>query len=266
MIAFPNAKINLGLNILSRRPDGYHNLSSCFIPIDWCDVLEIVESDQFQFQSTGIPIPGDENTNLVIKAYHLLKGNYDLPPVSIHLHKVIPMGAGLGGGSSDAAFTLKILNDLFDLKLPVTELEKYATQLGADCPFFIENKAKLVGGIGEVFESVNLSLEGYQLQVVFPGIHVNTGQAFQSITPEDPTHWPKDVVIKPVDSWKDKLVNDFEKPVFAAHPELEEIKEKMYGEGAIYAAMSGSGSSIFSIWEHDAEPVSFPYPSFTHQF
>lgn len=266
MIAFPNAKVNLGLNILSRRPDGYHNLSSCFIPIDWCDILEIVESDRFSFQSSGLPIPGDESGNLVIKAYQLLQSHYELPSVHIHLHKVIPMGAGLGGGSSDAAFALKLLNQMFKLGVSHDELVNYAAQLGADCPFFIANEPKLVSGIGDQFEPVSLSLKGYKMQIVFPGIHVNTGRAFQSITPKAPSHWPGDVVSMSVLEWKNRLSNDFEKPVFEMHPGLADIRAKMHEEGAIYAAMSGSGSAIFAIWSEEDRPADFGLPTFIHHF
>lgn len=266
MIAFPNAKINLGLNILSRRPDGYHNLTSCFVPIQWCDVLEIVRSDRFSFQSTGLSIPGDEKSNLVIKAYEMLREDFDLSPVSIHLHKVIPMGAGMGGGSSDAAFALKLLNSLFELELSMDQLEKYAARLGADCPFFIQNKAQLVGGIGEIFESIELDLTGYQMQVVYPGIHVNTGAAFRAITPQDPQFFPAEVLTLSLEEWKGKLINDFEMPVFGLHPELAQIKEAMYRSGAIYAAMSGSGSSIFGIFKQGDTLPSWEQNSFIHRF
>ncbi|UXP30643.1 4-(cytidine 5'-diphospho)-2-C-methyl-D-erythritol kinase [Reichenbachiella agarivorans] len=249
MIAFPNAKINLGLNILSRRPDGYHNISSCFLPVSWRDILEIIPSDTFSFHSSGLSIPGDFHSNLVVKAYEMLRADFDLSPVEIHLHKVIPMGAGMGGGSSDGAFALKLLNELFALNLDHGQLEAYAKKLGADCPFFIQNKPRMVGGIGDVFEDIDLDLKGYQLLIVYPEIHINTKLAFQSITPQIPKMMPQEVLQLPILDWKDHLVNDFERPVFAQHPSLATLKEELYQHGALYASMSGSGSSVFGIFD-----------------
>ncbi|RJE73920.1 4-(cytidine 5'-diphospho)-2-C-methyl-D-erythritol kinase [Reichenbachiella sp. MSK19-1] len=252
MIAFPNAKINLGLNILSKRPDGYHNISSCFVPISWCDALEIVQADAFSFTSSGLPIPGNTAGNLVVKAYETLRHDFDLPPVQMHLHKVIPMGAGMGGGSADGAYALRLLNELFDLQQNYQQLEQYAASLGADCPFFIRNQTQMVGGIGDEFETIDLDLSGYKMVVIYPEIHVDTSSAFRAIRPQKPTHMPADVLKLAIGEWRDLLINDFEQPVFAAHPELAAIKQGLYNQGAHYAAMSGSGSSVYGLFATEA--------------
>ncbi len=248
MIAFPNAKINIGLNITSKRADGYHNLSSCFLPIDWKDALEVVPSELFEFTSSGLDIPGDSNGNLCVKAYELLKNKHDIPPVKMHLHKVIPMGAGLGGGSADGAFALKLLNDLFEIGLTKGELETYAKTLGADCPFFIDNKPKLVTGIGEVMEDVTVDLSGYELVVVFPGIHVSTKTAFSGITPREPNYDLRATLQEPPKNWQGTVVNDFEETVFAAHPEIQQIKGQLLEQGAHFASMTGTGSAVFGVF------------------
>lgn len=253
MISFPNAKINLGLNIVSKRADGYHDIESCFLPIPWCDVLEIIETDTFEFSATGLTIPGDITTNLVVKAYDLLKRDFEIPPVHIHLHKVIPMGAGLGGGSADASFVLNLLNDKFDLEVSVDRLELYAKQLGADCPFFIQNKPKLVSGIGEVFQEVQLDLEGYHLVVIHPSIHVSTQTAFSEIKPNNPEISVEDIMKLDISKWKGLLKNDFEESVFKKHPEIKKIKEDLYLNGAVYASMTGTGSSVFALFETKQE-------------
>lgn len=248
MIAFPNAKINIGLNITSKRADGYHNLSSCFLPIDWKDALEIVPAHEFEFTSSGLAIPGDSSGNLCVKAYELLKEKHNIPPVKMHLHKVIPMGAGLGGGSSDGAFALKLLNDQFEIGLTNAELEAYAKTLGADCPFFIDNKPKLVTGIGEIMEDVTLDLSGYSIVVVFPGIHVNTKTAFSGITPNEPTYDLKAILKQAPKNWQGTVINDFEETVFAAHPEIQKIKDQLFDLGADYASMTGTGSAVFGVF------------------
>ncbi|PIB34244.1 4-(cytidine 5'-diphospho)-2-C-methyl-D-erythritol kinase [Reichenbachiella sp. 5M10] len=269
MIAFPNAKINLGLNILSKRPDGYHNLTSCFVPIDWSDALEVILSDSFAFTSSGLDIPGDASGNLVVQAYELLRADFDLSPVHFHLHKVIPMGAGLGGGSSDGAFALRLLNDLFVLDLDVDRLQAYAKKLGADCPFFVENKTQLVSGIGDVMEEIAVDLSAYQLAVLYPPVHIHTGQAFGGITPRIPAELPRDILSGPIEQWREVLVNDFETPVFAMHPVLAEIKEEFYRQGAHYASLSGSGSSIYGLFAKGHE-LQWPQVDgalhFVHQF
>lgn len=251
MVTFPNAKLNLGLDIISKRPDGYHNISSCFIPVGWKDALEIVPSDEFRFTSSGLDIPGDVSSNLCVKAYELLKADYDIGAVHIHLHKVIPMGGGLGGGSADGAFALKMLNDQFELGLSVQQLQSYAKQLGADCPFFIENKPVLVSGIGEVFEEVGIDLSRYRIVVVNPNIHVPTKVAFSQVKPMEPDVAVKEIIKKEVKEWKKCLKNDFEPSVFQAHPEIKAIKEKMYELGSHYASMTGSGASVYGVFAND---------------
>ncbi|MFP4096896.1 MAG: 4-(cytidine 5'-diphospho)-2-C-methyl-D-erythritol kinase [Cyclobacteriaceae bacterium] len=250
MVVFPNAKINLGLNVLRRRPDGYHDLASCFLPIPYTDVLEIIKSNKFSFSSSGIAIPGDEKDNLCIKAYHLLQKDFNLPPVQIHLHKVIPIGAGLGGGSADASFTLKALNTMFELFLDDFLLEEYAAQLGSDCPFFIENRVRMAYGTGNEFEDISLELTGKHLLLVTPPIHVSTAYAYAGINPAEPAQPIKEILKKPLPEWKGLLVNDFEKTVFAKYPAIAEIKNKLYEASALYASMSGSGASVFGIFDH----------------
>lgn len=256
MITFPNAKINLGLNITAKRPDGYHNLETVFYPIPLEDALEVTplkdSQRKFALHQSGIEIAGEPETNLVIKAYKLLDEEFHLPPVNIHLHKHIPSGAGLGGGSADAAFMLKLLNEKFALNLNEEKLEEYAALLGADCAFFIKNTPTFAEGIGNVFSPVTLSLKGYQLLLIKPDIFVSTREAFALIHPRQPEYSLKETIRRPVDEWKDYMVNDFEESVFPQHPAIREIKEELYRQGAIYAAMSGSGSSVFGIFEPEA--------------
>lgn len=253
MITFPNAKINIGLNITSKREDGYHNLSSCFLPVDWKDALEILSAKEFEFTSSGLNIPGDSASNLCVKAYKLLKEKHDIPPVKMHLHKVIPMGAGLGGGSSDGAFALKLLNKQFELNLSNTQLETYAKTLGADCPFFIDNEPKLVTGIGDIMEGVSLDLSDYSVVVVFPGIHVNTKTAFGGVKPQDPNCDIKSILSQPPKEWRGVIVNDFEKTVFTAHSDIQAIKEKLLLSGADYASMTGTGSAVYGVFGRDVD-------------
>lgn len=257
MVVFPNAKINLGLHILVKRPDGYHELETCFYPVQWKEALEIIESDKTVVTTSGIVIP-DHGDNIIFKAYQLLQAQYDLPPVKIHLHKVIPIGAGLGGGSADAAFTLMLLNNYFSLGLDDEQLITFAIQLGADCAFFIKNKPMLATGIGEKLSEANITLAGKFIQLVYPNIHISTKEAFANITPGAPSMRIRDIFEKnSLLDWKDVLSNDFEKPLFKKYPVLNEIKKQLYESGAIYAAMSGSGSSMFGIFDHEPE-VHFP--------
>tara|TARA_B110000467_G_C18299284_1_gene470174 strand:- start:182 stop:934 length:753 start_codon:yes stop_codon:yes gene_type:complete len=249
----------VGLHIVSKRADGYHELETIFYPIDWCDVLEIVPSDEQQFTSSGLAIPG--KGNLCLDAYHLLKADFDISAVHIHLHKVIPIGAGLGGGSSDAAFTLKGLNELFDLKLSNEQLRAYAVQLGADCPFFVENKPMLATGIGEVLSPIELDLSNYHLAIVKPDIHVSTAEAYSSVVPNQPTHSLADLIRQPIADWQ--VQNDFEKSVFAQYPEVEKLKQSLYEKGAVYAAMSGSGSAVFGLFK-ELPLLSFENYSISH--
>ncbi|WP_339867789.1 4-(cytidine 5'-diphospho)-2-C-methyl-D-erythritol kinase [uncultured Algoriphagus sp.] len=250
MISFPNAKINLGLHITSKRKDGYHDIETCMIPIPLSDALEmIIENKKTTFESSGLNIPGETKDNLILKAYQLLKKDFpNLPHLSIHLHKNIPMGAGLGGGSADAAFALTLMNNLFDLILDDFFLEEYAAQLGSDCAFFIENTPKIATGRGEILEPIALNLKGTHLVLINPGIHIGTKEAYAGVTPSTPKVKLEEVLADKR-RWKDELVNDFEASIFPNHPEIARIKDKLYENGAYYAAMSGSGSSVFGLFE-----------------
>ena len=250
MITFPNAKINIGLNITEKRTDGYHNLETIFYPIDLCDSLEFIKNKDLKFQSSGLKIEGEPENNLILKAYKLLQEEFNLPNIDIHLHKAIPMGAGLGGGSADAAFMLKMLNDEFCLGLSSQELEQKAAKLGADCAFFIKNKPTLAKGIGNIFEPTTINLSGCHIVLIKPEVHVSTAEAYRGCKPQRWTT-PLEMAIKrPISEWKNCIFNDFEKTVFIAHPELAEIKDMLYSKGAVYAAMSGSGSTIYGLFEN----------------
>lgn len=259
MIVFPCAKINLGLNIVSKREDGYHNLETVFYPIPLYDALEIKYMDE-KFPSqvacdlkvTGNTVECDEQNNLVVKAYNLLAEDYKLPRVHAHLYKHIPSQAGLGGGSSDAAFMIRLLDERFRLNIGNPEMEKYAARLGADCAFFIEAEPAYAEGIGDELMPVDGpkgNLNGYYLAIVKPDIAVSTKEAYAAITPTATSKSCREIVRQPIETWKEELVNDFEAPIFKLHPELAEIKEKLYQQGAKYAAMSGSGSALFGIFE-----------------
>jgi len=248
MITFPNAKINLGLHVLRKRTDGYHDMESCLYPVELCDVLEIIEAKTFQFQSSGLPISGDEQSNLVIRAFRLLQADFDLPQVHIHLHKAIPMGAGLGGGSSDAAFALNMLNTLFDLNITIEKLEFYAAELGSDCPFFIQNKPMLVSGTGTTLTPCDVDLSDYRIELAHPDVHVSTSEAYRMITPKSCEHSLQEVLMSPIEQWNDSLTNDFESPMRTKFPEIRLAIDQMKKRGAIYAAMTGSGSSVFGIF------------------
>lgn len=257
MISFPNAKINIGLAITNKRNDGYHNIASCFYPIGWADILEIIPSEELSFQSTGIEIPGNEGNNLCIKAYQLLKDDFDIPTVAIHLHKVIPIGAGLGGGSADGAYTLVMLNDLFDLNLSIEQLERYALKLGSDCPFFISNKPVWVTGRGETFTSIDTSLKGKWVLMVNPNIHISTKEAYSGIFPMELEEDLKGVVEGDITIWKEKVNNDFEQGIFKKYPLIKNIKEELYSMGATYASMTGSGSTLYGIFENKPNENAF---------
>ncbi len=258
MITYPNAKINLGLNIVEKRPDGYHNIETVFYPIGLSDVLEVEPSEtctDYSFSSSGIALGGDPEDNLIVKAYHLLRSGYQFPPVDISLVKQIPFGAGLGGGSADAAFMLKSLNKLFELKITPLRLEKIAAKLGADCPVFIRNKPVYATGIGNVFTPVKLSLKGYFLLLVKPDIHVSTPEAYSMVKPQQPEISLLETIQLPVSEWKGLLKNDFELSVFNRYPEIAKIKQKMYDMGAVYASMSGSGSSVFGLFSSELPEI-----------
>lgn len=254
MIVFPNAKINIGLNVIEKRQDGYHNLESCFLPIPWRDALEVVEADEFSFTSTGIPIPGDGN--IVIRAYNLLKETFRLPPVAVHLHKNIPIGAGLGGGSADGAFMLKLLNELFTLELTTPELIQFASHLGSDCPFFIDNKVKFVEGTGNIFSEIKLDLQAFYLAVVYPDLHVETTSAFRGLEPVKPEVSLKEVLESTSpEHWRGPVKNDFEK---TADKRILEVKQALYDHEAVYASMSGSGSSVYGLFTKKPDIATIP--------
>ena len=260
MLLFPNCKINLGLHILNKREDGFHNLETVFYPIALKDALEIIPSpgSSIAFTGSGLTVDGTEADNICIKAYHLLKRDFpQLPFIKLHLYKAIPMGAGLGGGSADGAFTLQLLNKKFNLELSVQQLIDYALQLGSDCPFFIINKPCYATGRGELLEGIDITLAGYKIVIVNPGIHVNTGWAFSQITPAEPQKKLKEIIAQPIATWKAELINDFEAPVFEKYPEIKNIKEELYNKGAAYAAMSGSGSTVYGIFEKEISLSSF---------
>jgi 4-diphosphocytidyl-2-C-methyl-D-erythritol kinase len=264
LILFPNCKINLGLNILSKREDGFHDLATVFYPVPITDAIEIIpapaSSKPINFTSTGIAVDGREEDNICTKAYHLLKKDSpDLPTIAMHLHKSIPLGAGLGGGSADGAFTLQLLNKKFRLNISNESLSKYALLLGSDCPFFIINKPCFATGRGEIVKEIVLDLSDYQIILVNPGIHINTGWAFSQIKPGLPAQSIESIIQQPITSWRSDLRNDFENPVFEKYPAIKEIKEILYKNGAIYAAMSGSGSSVFGIFpKRDIPAITFP--------
>lgn len=254
MILFPNCKINLGLHILRKRSDGFHDLETVFYPVPLKDGLEIIQpeqsSEEVSLQLSGLAIEADTSQNICVKAYYLLKKDFpQLPAIGMHLHKVIPTGAGLGGGSADGAFTLLLLNKKFNLKLSEEALMRYALQLGSDCPFFIKNKPCFATGRGEGLQEINLDLSTYKIVLVNPRIHVATGWAFSQLTPTDQRPSLQLLIQQPVTEWKEVLTNDFEKPIFSRYPEIGKIKVELYHQGAVYAAMSGSGSTVFGLFE-----------------
>lgn len=250
MISFPPCKINLGLNVVSKRSDGYHNLETCFYPIPWTDVLEIIPSQKKLFEISGNSVPGSSSDNLCVKAYQLLQRNFNLPPAGMYLHKVIPSGAGLGGGSSNGAHALRLLNQVFDLALTPEELKTYALQLGSDCPFFIEDKPMLGSGRGEVLTEISISLSGKFFVIVKPGVHVSTTEAYRGVIPMRHQTGINDIIEKkPIEQWSQFLKNDFENSVFPKYPVIRDIKNMLYKQGALYASMSGSGSAVFGIFE-----------------
>lgn len=265
MIVFPCAKINLGLNIVSKRENGYHNLETVFYPIPLYDALEIKYMDE-KFPSdtacdlkvTGNAVDCDEQKNLVVKAYHILAADYQLPRIHTHLYKHIPSQAGLGGGSSDAAFMIRLLDERFRLNIGNPEMERYAARLGADCAFFIEAEPAYAEGIGDVLmpaDGPDGNLQGYYLCVVKPDVAVSTKEAYSAITPKKPAKSCRDIVRQPIETWKEELVNDFEEPIFKMHPELEAIKQKLYDQGAVYASMSGSGSALYGIFKEEPKGI-----------
>ncbi len=264
MLLFPNAKINLGLNILSRRPDKYHDISTVFYPVGWSDALEVIPAEDDQKECrlhlSGLPVDGDVQDNLVVKAYRMLMQDYTLPSVEVYLHKAIPFGAGLGGGSADASCMLRLLRDLFSLPLSDDGLAVYAARLGADCPFFIYNRPMLAEGIGERLSPIDISLRGYFLVLVKPEISVSTAEAYSLVTPAVPSLSLPDVLSQPVGEWKELLVNDFEKSVFEHYPVLSRLKQQLYDKGAVYVSMSGSGSTMYGLFEVLPEGIDLDFP------
>ncbi len=282
MVVFPNSKINLGLHIIRTRQDGYHDLETVFYPLMIKDVLEVIGNTgdgmrdtgygmrdagcgMVEFSASGLQVEGSIDNNLCLKAYHLLKKDFpSLPSIKMHLHKAIPMGAGLGGGSSDAAFTLQLLNEKFQLGIGDDCLLEYALQLGSDCPFFIRNKPCFATGRGEQMENITLDLSSYQFFIVHPGIHISTGWAFSQIHPSIPKKSIKSIIQQPISTWKEELKNDFENAVIQQYPAISDIKKQLYQAGALYASMTGSGSTVYGIFEKNASPaLSFPSTYYT---
>jgi 4-diphosphocytidyl-2-C-methyl-D-erythritol kinase len=254
MVSFPTCKINLGLNIINKRPDGYHNIETCFYPVPWTDILEIIPSNEMSFTSSGNIIPGDPNDNLCVKAYQILKEEYSIPSVRIHLHKIIPSGAGLGGGSSDAAFVLRMLNDIFEMGLSPEKLSEHASRLGSDCAFFVQDEPKIGSGRGEQLHNLNLDLKGKFLVIVKPEINIPTAAAYAGVAPAKPVIAIQNILENySISEWRNLLQNDFEKTVFDKHPTIKKIKEKLYEKGALYASMSGSGSAVFGIFNEEVK-------------
>jgi 4-diphosphocytidyl-2-C-methyl-D-erythritol kinase len=258
LVIFSHCKLNLGLQILSRRTDGFHNIFTCFYPVPWHDVIEMVQADEFSFTMSGLPVAGDPSSNLCVKAWQIVQSRYQLPPVQLHLHKVVPMGAGLGGGSSNAAATIQLAERKFGLSIPMNEKLDIAASLGSDCAYFLLDSPAFGSGRGEILEPCSIDLAGYKILVVHPGIHVNTAWAFRSI---DHLPYGEDFDLRsalkaPVEQWRHLLFNNFEPLVFPLHFEIASIKQTLYESGAVYASMSGSGSAVFGIFNlNDSLPT-----------
>ena len=251
IVLHPNAKINLGLNIVSRRPDGYHDIETVFYPIPLTDKMTIETSEAFSFTQTGTPLDCRPEANLVVRAIRALAGDEVLPRLRVTLEKHIPSGAGLGGGSSDAAAAMCAVANVMDLPLTPTDIEQKLATLGADCPFFVRNKPVFATGIGNIFTPIELSLSGWNLALVKPYIHVSTREAYAMVEPAQPAMPLTEIIRRPVVEWQHLMANDFERSVFSAHPEIEEIKQRLLQCGATYASMSGSGSTVFALFEED---------------
>ncbi len=253
MLVLSGCKINLGLNVLERRNDGFHNIETVFYPLNWSDVLEVLESTDNQsikMSFSGHPFIGSESDNIIVKAFDLIKKSYSVPNIKVHLHKNVPMGAGLGGGSSNASCFINLLDAKFDLKIPLNKKLEFAKQLGSDCAFFIENKTVFAKEKGDVFESVKIDLSNYYILVVYPNVHSNTKMAYQGVIPKRPTTSIKNIIeTKSIEEWRTLLVNDFENSVFKNLPQIKDLKQILYDVGAIYASMSGSGSAVFGIFK-----------------
>ncbi|MCC3158867.1 4-(cytidine 5'-diphospho)-2-C-methyl-D-erythritol kinase [Hymenobacter sp. 15J16-1T3B] len=263
MLVFPNAKLNLGLHITERRPDGFHTLETVMLPLPWCDALEVLPAAETTLTLTGRPIPGDPATNLCRRAYELLQADFPaVPPVHLHLHKVVPIGAGLGGGSADAAFALRALNQVLQLGLPDEQLEAYARRLGSDCAFFIRNEPALALGRGDELQPLALpQLRGAACKVIYPNLHISTAEAYAGVTPQAPAHELRAALAGSVESWRDTVVNDFEASLAPKYPLLGELKAQLYAAGAAYASLSGSGSAVFGLWLELAAPPALDLPA-----
>jgi 4-diphosphocytidyl-2-C-methyl-D-erythritol kinase len=256
MIVFPNAKINIGLNVIEKRQDGFHNIELCFFPVPWYDALEVIESDELEFNSTGLVIPG--KGNICLNAYELLKVDFDIPNINIHLHKNIPIGAGLGGGSADGAFMLKLLNDKFSLGLNTQQLQSYAGQLGSDCPFFIENEPRYVEGTGNKFSDIEIALSGLWIAIIYPELHIETKSAYTGLMPAKPSISLKEILEnRLVTDWRKSVINDFEG---SANANVLRLKEELYNKDALYASMTGSGSAVYGLFS-EKPSLNFEYPN-----
>lgn len=266
MLTFPNAKLNLGLYVTARRPDGYHELETVFLPLPWADVLEVLPAPKGQLAAdltlTGRPIPGDVASNLCLQAYELLKVDFPgLPAAQMQLHKIVPIGAGLGGGSADAAFALRAIGEVFGLNLSIGQLEGYARRLGADCAFFIQHTPRLARGKGDEFEPIELNISGTACVVVYPGLHISTAQAFAGIVPRAPAYPLRAALARPMREWRATVSNDFEASLAPTHPVLARIKQQLYAAGATYASLSGSGSAVYGLFAEAAEAPTLPWPA-----
>ena len=261
MIIFPQAKINLGLHVLNKREDSYHEVETCMYSIPIFDILEILPADDFSFMQTGLVVDGDIELNLCVKAFRLIQKEYRIPNVYIHLRKQIPMGAGLGGGSSDAAHVINGLNELFSLGISQFKKEELAAQLGSDCAFFIDGSPKLATGRGEILEEITLDLKGKHLLLIYPDIHVGTAEAYAGVDFYKDSKSVKEILSLPTTEWQGQLENSFEKSIFAKHPVMLEIKKNLIENGAQFAAMSGSGSTLFGIFENEPEKLKLTIPN-----
>lgn len=259
MVVFPPCKINLGLQIIRKRDDGYHELNTVFYPVGWCDVLELIEGgdEPFTLTLSGLPVKGDIKTNLCYKAWELIAADFPLPKLKAHLHKVVPMGAGLGGGSSDGAFMLKLINDVCELMLTDKQLLAYASTLGSDCAFFIDAKPAIAMGRGEMLSEIHVDLKDYYMLIVMPDVTVNTAEAYSWVTPKEPQLNLAEIINLPVELWQGKLINDFEKPVSAMHTVIQGLIEKMQANGAVYSSMSGSGAAVYGIFTTEPDQQLF---------
>lgn len=267
--AFPKAKINIGLYVVERRPDGYHNLQTVFYPIPLHDNLQIRvlknDTHPYQLQTAGNVIEGNPADNLVVRVYESLKQEFNLPPLDIYLYKRIPTGAGLGGGSSDAAYMMRMLNEAFTLNLTSEEMERRIAKMGADCAFFIQERPSYATGIGDILSPIQLSLKGMYLLLVKPPTFVSTQEAYKGVVPRQPQHELLQALSAPVETWRETVGNDFELSVFRHHPNIAAIKQTLYDMGAVYASMSGSGSSVYGLFKHPIETLNVFSDCFVHQ-